>query len=59
MKNTKNNLWLCGKNNIHGSWEFAGIFSTEQKAINACKNENYFIASVGLDSYSDKKNLFP
>lgn len=25
-------------------WEFQGLFDTEQKAIDACKSDRYFIA---------------
>lgn len=46
-------LWLCGQYrsgdfpNIN--WDFQGIFSSKKKAIAACRNENYFIASIELD----------
>ena len=46
--------WLAGKNtqsdedterNGHNNqWEFAGIFDSELKAINACVDKAYFIA---------------
>lgn len=43
-------LWICGKA-IKGKnkWEFQGIFSSEQKAISACRNKMYFIGEVILD----------
>ena len=47
--------WLCGQ--IIGGpssqgryrWDFQGIFSTEQAAVRACKNNRYFIQPVELD----------
>ena len=46
----KTKLWLCGQfRPITGRWEFQGIFSSREKAIAACRNENYFIQPVNLD----------
>jgi len=46
-------LWLCGKY-ISGefpevAWDFQGIFSTRDNAIEACRDVSYFICSVELD----------
>ena len=50
-------LWVVFQ--LKGKWrkpedggsviEFQGVFSTEQKAIDACRDENYFMAPVKLD----------
>lgn len=46
-------LWICGKfielTNVGIVWDFQGIFSKEKKAIDACRNENYFIGPVYLN----------
>jgi len=43
------NLYLCGQYRPGNPWEFQGVFSSEQKAIKACRNENYFYAPIELD----------
>ena len=35
--------------NGDNTWEFAGIFSSEQKAIDNCFDETYWLAMVQLD----------
>ena len=30
-------------------WEFQGVFSSRSKAVDACKNRNYFIGSTIMD----------
>lgn len=30
-------------------WEFCGVFSSEEKAVAACKSPNYFIGPATLD----------
>lgn len=44
-------LFLVGHNLLTGEndWEFAGIFSTEQLAIDNCFDWTYFVAKVTLD----------
>lgn len=56
-------LWVCGQ--LKGSydergsvWEFQGVFQNEQRAIDACKNENYFIFPVELDKEFPDKSVF-
>jgi len=57
-------LWLCGKY-ISGNfpevvWDFQGIFSTRDNAIEACRDESYFICSVKLDEQlSDEAEEMP
>src|SRR3990167_4528459 len=55
------NLWLCGLNKIDpDNWEFIGVFSDEQKAIDACKDEDYFIAPIKLNECApDETTEFP
>ena len=47
-------LWVCGQFIATAQkgtvWCFAGIFSSEQLAINACRTEAYFIAPATLDT---------
>lgn len=45
-------LYIVGKNKdkTSDSWEFQGVFSTEKKALEACKNHNlYFIGPAILN----------
>lgn len=47
-------LWCCGQlkkiwNKGDHTWEFQGCFSTKEKAIAACKTQNYFIFPIVLD----------
>lgn len=50
---TENKLWLCGQLKggtfPHSFWDFQGIFSTREKASQACRDINYFIYPVQLD----------
>jgi hypothetical protein len=45
-------LWLVGKHvlqtDLGAVWEFQGIFETRNRAIEVCRNENYFIAPVSI-----------
>lgn len=48
-------VWICGKsipgaNGLPGSWEFKGVFSTEDLAIAACKNDWHFIGPAIMDA---------
>jgi len=45
-------LWLVGQSYMDyhpQAWEFVGVFSTKEKAIEACKTWRYFVASIWLD----------
>lgn len=45
-------LWIVGQwkeCTCDGSWEFQGVFDSEEKAINACATDNYWIAPVELN----------
>jgi hypothetical protein len=45
--------WICGKNieEVESGivWEIGGVFSSEEKAIKACTDKNYFIGPIELD----------
>ena len=52
-------LYLCGQIHYEG-WDFQGIFSTKQKALDACVNPNYFVTRVTLDEEApEESELFP
>lgn len=44
-------LWIVGRTLDWqiSSWEFAGVFSTEDKAVSACRDATYFIGEATLD----------
>lgn len=46
-------LWLCGQYRSGETpnvvWDFAGIFSSKELALSACRDRNYFVAPVVLD----------
>lgn len=56
----KTELWICGEILSGGDWGLVGIFSTQQKAIDECKTELYFIAPIELDEVAPEgENEFP
>ena len=44
-------LWIVGKELDYkvSAWEFQGLFSSEAKAVKACRTGRYFIAPQILD----------
>lgn len=61
---TKNRLWICGQlkgdwKETGSVWEFQGIFSSNEKARNACRNEKYFIFSAQLDEELIDESYLP
>lgn len=40
-------VWIVGVDS--GEWGFGGVFSSEEKAVAACKGPNYFIGPATLD----------
>ena len=56
-------LWLCGQIRMKRGkpyrWEFQGVFSTEDKAVRACRNENYFIYPCTLDEELPDERFAP
>lgn len=47
-------LWIVGqflpKDGSLSAWEFQGIFDSEERAIKACINSNYFIGPAELNA---------
>ena len=59
-----NELWICGQlkgewEETGSIWEFQGVFSSEEKAHNACRNENYFIFPAKLDEELPVESVLP
>jgi len=54
-----NNLWICGQifSEDGHTWDFQGVFSTEEKAKAACKNDSYFIGPVVLDEEISEETI--
>lgn len=51
-------LWIVGKKIDKDTWVwgFEGVFDSEQKAIDACREDDYFIAPTCLNkSHPDAK----
>jgi hypothetical protein len=44
-------LFLVGQNINYetGLWDFSGVFDNKELAINACRNENYWVAEIELN----------
>ena len=44
-------LWIVGQHLgvEENDWEFGGVFDSEQKAIEACRDDNYFIGPTSLN----------
>jgi hypothetical protein len=57
-------LWICGRL-THGyqesgsPWEFQGVFSSEEKAVEACRDWSYFIFTAALDEALPHETCFP
>jgi hypothetical protein len=55
---TEINLWIVGKYNAGGPWEFIGVFDDEGKAVFACRDENHFVAPA-LQRVPDEARDWP
>ena len=42
-------LWIVGREFDYNAWEFCGVFSTKQKALDACATREHFIGPATLD----------
>lgn len=47
-------LWVVGKF-VYPSWQFQGIFSTEEKAVSQCQDWYHFVGPVELDAELPKE----
>lgn len=55
-------VWICGQSKTKDGtvWELQGIFSTEEKAVEACRKPNYFVAPIILDEeYPEETEVMP
>jgi len=57
-------MWIAGKVTKHEAsgyvWEFVGVFSTEAKAVAACRTADHFVAPCGLNEQAtEKKTPWP
>lgn len=54
-------MWLVGEYIDDNDWYYNGIFSTKEKAADACKNSNYFVAQVpDIDEHiPEERSIFP
>lgn len=58
-------VWIAGKNTTPESatkgdaetWEFAGVFLTEQEAVAACKDWQYFIGPAVLGEDTPEESV--
>ena len=46
--------WVCGQRRGkdrkgNAAWDFQGVFSTRDRAVNACRGPNWFVAPVYID----------
>lgn len=46
-------VWVVGTYDEGEDWSIAGIFSTEEKAIDACEDGSYFIGPCVIDGGPD------
>jgi len=44
-------VWIVGKINLENrfEWAFQGVFDSEEKAVEACKDERYFVGPVTMN----------
>jgi len=57
-------LWICGRIKSRwrpsgSAWDFQGVFSTEELADKACRDETYFIWYVNLDEELPHESFMP
>ena len=57
-------LWVCGQSIRYDddckAWEFQGVFSTEQGAIDACLTDQYFVGSAMLnETWPEEQVIWP
>lgn len=56
------NLWIVGQkkgaDNDGWSWGFEGVFDSEQKAIEACREDDFFIAPSKLNFSNPDSNIW-
>jgi hypothetical protein len=54
-------LWICGQYKSGETpnvvWDFQGVFSNKQKAIDACIDKPYFIAPAILDKMFPEETI--
>lgn len=43
-------VWIVGQLRDRKPWEFQGVFSSQEKAVAACRNERYFIGPAVVDA---------
>jgi hypothetical protein len=48
-------VWVVNRNVGRNGldWEFCGVFSTKDKALEACLNDDYWIGPAYLDEFDD------
>lgn len=50
MAKVLKNLWIVGwahnPNEDDNRWEFVGLYDSEDKAVEICKDKHYFVAEV-------------
>lgn len=51
-------LWIVGKIKIYPTWEFQGVFDSEDKAAAACKGQNWFFAPAELNKELSEESIF-
>jgi len=52
-------VWLVGvhKEQLKHKWEIAGVFSTEQKAVDVCKTRYFFIMPIIIDKVAPEESV--
>ena len=50
-----NKVWIVGQ--WKEIWEFQGVFLTEQEAVDACVEDNYFVAPAILGKSLQKETI--
>jgi hypothetical protein len=56
-------VWLCGQYRSgdwpNSVWDVQGVFADEQAAIQACRNENYFVMPLNLNEILPDEPVMP
>jgi len=49
MEKIQKIVWVAGRTYTNFHWELMGIFSTKERAVEACTLDNDFVAAVEID----------
>ena len=52
-------VYAVGRCENEGKWELCGVYSTQEKAVAACKDYRYFVGPLPLDFDAERPEPWP